>query len=311
MTNKEFLLSVVIPIYNEQENISDLIFELKKFLQNIQKEIIFVNDGSNDNSLFVLKKFANEDQTIKIIDLSKNFGKEIALSVGIIQAKGDCVISIDADLQHPVELIPSFIEKWQKGAEVVVGVRSKNNSIPFLKRVFSKSYYKVINSISKTPIKSDATDFRLIDKKVANEFKRFTEINRITRGLIDWLGFKREYIEFEVKPRKNGKAGYSYYKLFRLALNSFISHSLFPLRVIGYVGVIVTMLSGSLGLYILITRFILKITFFSGPFMSVVFNTFLVGLVLVSQGLIALYIANIHQETINRPLYIIKEKVNI
>jgi len=306
-------LSLIIPVFNEEKNIQPLHEELSSTiskLDNYEFEIIFVNDGSTDNSLEEIKKIENQDQRIKTIDFSRNFGKEMAITAGINTCQGDACIMIDSDLQHPVEKISDFLEKWKQGGEVIIGVRKSNKGEGLIKKIGSYFFYKIINKISATKIIPNATDFRLLDRIVIDEFNRMTERNRMTRGLIDWLGFKREFVEFNANPRVNGKASYSTWKLFHLAFDSIVSLSFFPLKLAGYLGVIITVLSGILGLFMFITNYVTGSLNFSGPAILAVIILFLIGIVLVCLGFIALYIANIHAEVGNRPMYIIRKKKN-
>ena len=308
-------ISIIIPVYNEEKNISLIYDELKRVLQrvNYEHELIYVNDGSQDNSDKELQKLSLVDNKVKIIEFSRNFGKEIATTAGINNCRGDACILIDADLQHPPELIYKFLAKWRQGAEIVIGVREKNNDEYFIKKIGSYFFYKIINRISATKIIPNATDFRLLDKKVITEFNKFTEKNRITRGLIDWLGFKREYIYFNAPKRANGQANYSFIKLCKLALNSIVSMSLFPLKFAGYLGIFITFGAGLMGLFIFIEKYIFNDPWgfaFSGPAILAIIILFLVGIILSCLGLIALYIANIHNEITNRPLYVIRHKNN-
>lgn len=309
-------ISIIIPVYNEEKNIPELYKALKPVLlslQNMEHEIIFVDDGSGDSSVRELVKLAEQDSRVSVIEFARNFGKEIATTAGMHHCRGNACIILDADLQHPVELIPQFIRKWQQGAEVVVGVREKNKGEGVVKKLGSFFYYKIINRISHVEITPRATDYRLLDRIVIDEYNRFTEKNRMTRALIDWLGFRRDYVNFDANPRRFGQASYRPLKLARLAVSSFVSHSLFPLKLAGYLGVIITFFSGALGLFIFIEKYVLNDPWnlnFSGPAILAVINLFLVGIILSCLGLIALYIANIHGEVINRPLYSIRRKRN-
>ncbi|MCX6763729.1 MAG: glycosyltransferase family 2 protein [Candidatus Moranbacteria bacterium] len=310
------LISIAVPVYNEEKNIPVFWHKLNEIILSkitaYQWEVIFINDGSRDKTIEELEKLSKIDARIRIIDFSRNFGKEVALTAGLNHCRGDACLMVDADLQHPLEKIPEFLEKWEAGFEVIVGVREKNKGEGLVKRIGSYFFYKIINSIAETKITSKATDFRLLDRIVIDEFNKLPEKNRMTRALIDWLGFRRAYVHFNANPRLHGKASYSLWKLFRLAFNSFISFSLFPLRLAGYLGIIITLLSGALGLFILITKYILGTMSFSGSVILAVIILFLIGIVLICLGLIALYIANIHTEVTNRPLYIIrKSKVRI
>src|ERR1035437_2698937 len=298
-------ISIVVPVFNEEGNIPHLFDTLSKVLsalKNYDHEIIFVDDGSTDRSVEVIKEIITGNQKIsggkvKYIEFSRNFGKEMAITAGLNACAGDCAMIIDADLQHPVEMIPAFIAEWQKGFEVVVGIRKKSKSDTWVKVIGSKMFYKIMSRISETDIKSNSTDFRLLDRKVIDAFNQCTERTRITRGLIAWLGFKKSYIEFEAGPRVNGKASYSTAKLIKLALSSFVSMSLFPLKLAGYLGIFITAISGLLGIFILVDMSIfnnnLGFTWLAGMTIMILF---LIGIVLSCLGLIALYIAAIGAE---------------
>jgi len=310
-------ISIVIPIYNEQESIPVFWVELNSTLKkspNYEFEILFIDDGSTDNSFEEIEKIFKSNSNVKYIQFSRNFGKEAALSAGLHNAIGDCAIMIDVDLQHPPILILDFIAKWERGAEVVVGVRQSNCESDVIKKAGSWLFYKIMDRIGETKIAPRATDFRLLDRMVIDEFKKLTENNRITRGLIAWLGFKKEFINFEAPQRAIGKARYTKAKLFHLAITSFISQSLFPLKLAGYLGVIIMLISGLFGIHVLIVQYLLGIhggLYFSGIAQLAILIIFLVGLILSCLGLMALYIANIQQEVMHRPLYIIRKSINI
>ncbi|MBT5338684.1 glycosyltransferase family 2 protein [Candidatus Falkowbacteria bacterium] len=309
------LISLIIPLYNEEANLEKLYFELTKVIQPLpfNFEFIFINDGSTDQSFNIVKKLSKSDNRIKYIEFSRNFGKELATSAGLKQSKGDCAIIVDADLQHPPALIPEFINKWQQNNDIVVGIREKNKGEGWIKQSGSFFFYKIMNLISETKILPRETDFRLIDRQVIDEFNKFNEKNRITRVLIDWLGFKREYVKFTANKRFAGKANYGFCKLMKLAFNSFITHSLFPLKLAGYLGVIITIFSSLVGMFMLVEMHFLHDPLemhFSNMAQISILILFLMGVFLCSIGLIALYIGNIHQEVNNRPLYIIKKKNN-
>ncbi|MEI7890973.1 MAG: glycosyltransferase family 2 protein [bacterium] len=308
-------ISIIIPAYNEEKNIPLAYLELQKVfakvLENYSFEIIFINDGSRDKTIVEIEKLAKEHEDVKFLDFSRNFGKELATSAGLNHCQGDACIMLDADLQHPIELIPEFIAKWEAGAEVVIGIRNKNKSTGIFKKIGSSLFYKIINKIAEIEVTPNATDFRLLDRKVIDEFNKFHEANRMTRALIDWLGFHREYIHFEANERIHGEASYSFWKLFKLAMNSFISLSLLPLKLAGYLGMSITLVSGLAGFYILLGKYFYRTPFastFSDSENLAILLVFLVGIILTSIGLIALYIANIHSEVINRPMYVVRKK---
>lgn len=313
MTKKK--ISILIPTYNEEQNIDLLCNELKltisKYSSEYDFEYIFVDDGSLDNTVACLEKHAKENNEIKVIELSRNFGKEIALTAGIQQIDSDALIIMDADLQHPPKLIEDFIKEWENGYEIVATRRVEIKNRSLVKRLGSKMFYKIINSMSETKMVSGTTDFRLLDKKVVKQLKCFTERNRLVRGLIDWMGFKKVYIDFSAPDRIHGEAGYTIFKLFKLAINSFTSFSLFPLKVAGYMGTIIFLFSSILLCWMLTDKYILLQQTFSPISYVIVANTVLMGVALMSLGMIAIYIGYIHTEVLNRPLYIVRNKINL
>ncbi len=308
-------LSIVIPVHNEAEVLPE--FLDKKFLPEIERiknyktEVIFVDDGSTDKSAEILKKYTDKSRKFKLISLSRNFGKEAALSAGLKYARGVAVVTIDADGQQPPELIPKFIEKWEKGAEIVTGVRDHFTKHGFVQRIGSKLFYWTLRKMGNKYTVPGSTDFRLIDRTVVDEFNKLSEHNRITRGLIDWLGFKQEYIEYTYGARIAGKPSYNLSKLFHLAIDSFISMSTTPLVIFGYLGTIITILSFLLGVFVIIQQYVLGDPlglYWNGAVQMAIFITFLIGLVLISQAISALYISHIHAEAQGRPLYIVDKK---
>ncbi len=309
MKKKSTLLSIIIPCFNEEPNIDRLHKSLVQVLHKMPLvyELIYVNDGSKDRTLKKLHGLTIKAKEIRVLNLSRNFGKEVATTAGIQHARGDALLMIDADGQHPVELIPEFVRKWQQGAQVVIGVRGANQKEGYVKKYGSKVFYKLFNRLTGTRLVPGSTDFRLIDAAVQAEFMRMTERNRITRGLIDWLGFRQEYVTFQANPRTAGNASYSVSKLLHLALDSFVSLSLKPLYFSFYMGLVILPLSVLLALFS-ITEMLagdplnLNIT---GTAYLVMLALFLLGMVLISQGITALYLSHIHTETQNRPLYII------
>jgi dolichol-phosphate mannosyltransferase len=306
------LISIILPIYNEEKNIKTIVQELNKYLFPLRSkykfEFIFVNDGSTDQSLKVITDISKTISGIKYFDFSRNFGKEVALTCGLHHAQGKAVIMLDSDLQHPPRLLPEFIKKWENGAEIVIGINQTHKNLPWFRKLCTTVYYTIYNLISAPKIIPHATDFRLLDQKVVQAFNLFSERNRLTRGLIDWLGFHKDFICFETNKRRTGSGKYSFLKLIKLATRSFVSHSLLPLKTAGYLGILITCFSTILGLYIFIDRYLFQHNYFSGIAIVVVFNLFLIGIVLGCLGLIALYIGSIHQEVIARPLYVIRKK---
>lgn len=314
------LISIIIPVYNEEKNIRLIYSELSRVFGSLKTgeydfEIIFVNDGSKDETEEEIFKIINCQSVghskTKLIDLSRNFGKEIAITAGLNHCAGDAAITIDVDLQHPPNLIPEFLSLWKKGVKVVIGIRKSTKGEGLIKKLGGKIFYGLINKISETKIIPNATDFRLLDRKVINAFNEFTEKNRMVRGLVDWLGFRREYIYFSAPGREGGKPTYSFPKLLSLALTGFISFSLTPLKIAGYLGIIITFISGALGFFIIFEKYIFSDPLnlaISGTAILAVMIMFLVGIILICLGLLALYVAQIYQEVQNRPLYVVRKK---
>ncbi|MFA6534157.1 MAG: glycosyltransferase family 2 protein [Patescibacteria group bacterium] len=304
-------ISLVVPVFNEAMSLAELYRRTALVLANFDYEIIFVNDGSLDRSWEILLGLARENSRVKLINFSRNFGKEVATSAGLHRSVGEAVIIMDADLEHPPELIPELITKWQSGGQVVYTVRQYSQDTPWSKRLSSRLYYFLINRVAVVNLEPGATDFRLLDRQVVDVFNQLTERARFFRGLIDWLGFQKVRIEFTSphNPQKNHRS-YSFSRLWQLAVSSLTSFSLFPLRLAGYAGSFITLVSGVLLVIMLSTRWLLSFTYFSPISFVIVFNILLSGIILMCLGFIALYIGSIHEEILNRPLYIIREKVN-
>lgn len=303
-------ISLVIPVYNEEKSILHFHKHILNILCKITKYnffITYVNDGSSDHTLEHLLEIKKKSK-IKIIDFSRNFGKESALTAGLeLEKASDAIITLDSDLQHPIELIPKLLEKWEEGFEMVVGVKKSISNQEFYKVFFSKIFYYFFKKISYISTVPHSTDFRLFDKKITNAYLQTTEKDRLFRGIMDWLGFKRAYITFDMPARNFGSSSYSFKKLIQLATNSITSFSLLPLKVTGYLGVIITFISGMLLLFMIFNYFFLKKFIFSALAIVLVTNTFLIGILLCSIGLVALYIGKINNQVTNRPLYIIRD----
>ncbi|MEI9913995.1 MAG: glycosyltransferase family 2 protein [Candidatus Saccharibacteria bacterium] len=311
MTENKILLSVVIPAYNEAEGLETFNGELIKYVKEAvggSYEIIYCNDGSSDNTAEIVSKWHKSDPRIRLVSLTRNFGKEYSLLSGISVAKGDALLMIDGDGQHPVELIPEFVKIWQKGAKVVVGVRKDNGNESTFKNLGSKSFYFIFNKLTSQHLVPSSTDYRLIDKSVQRAFLDMPETGRITRGMIDWLGFSTEHIYFDAKPRKYGSVGYSNRKLLGLAANSFVSLTPRPLYIFGYLGILITAASLVLGVAVLIEQIILNDPLhwrFTGTAMLGILILCLVGIVLMSQGILSLYVSNINNQSKGRPLFVV------
>lgn len=308
-------ITVVVPMFNEADNIRPLYERVRQVFEGLGEgyayHLLFVDDGSTDESLMRARALSQSDQAVTTISLSRNFGKEAALTAGIARATGAAVVLMDADLQHPPAVISQFVAAWERGADVVVGVRKHNPDEGFLRKTSSQLFSYIMSKMSDVPSVRGATDFRLLDRAVVEAFNAFTEHSRMTRGLIDWLGFKREYIAFDADKRHAGVAQYSSRKLIELAFSALVSHSLIPLRLAGYLGVGITLFAGSLGLFIIIEQIVMGDPLgidFTGPAMLAILILFLNGILLISMGLMSVYIAKIHGETLNRPLFVVRSE---
>jgi dolichol-phosphate mannosyltransferase len=308
------LISVTVPLYNESEAILAFHDHLEKIIDAATKgsyEIIYCDDGSTDTTAMLVQQLCVKNQRVKLLKLSRNFGKESALSAAIHEARGDGVLMLDGDGQHPVDLIPKFIQAWENGAEVVIGLRTDNDQESVTKRLGSWLFYSLFNRLTGQAMVPGATDYRLIDRSVQQAFMSLTETDRITRGLIDWLGFKREFIPITRLNRTAGTPSYSLRKLIKLATDSFVSLSSTPLYLFGYIGVFIASIAFLLGVTVLVEQFILNDPWhwqFTGSAMLGILILFLVGIILISQGVISIYISHMHSQTKGRPLYIIDYK---
>jgi dolichol-phosphate mannosyltransferase len=305
-------ISIVVPVYNEQDNIIALVDELHKEVgeeHGYDWHVLFVDDCSQDRTwetLLAIKPY--EYLRIHSIRFSTNFGKEAALVAGLNECKeSDAIIFMDGDLQHPPSMIPQFLRAWEKGYLTVSGVRKSAADYTLFKRMASNLFYKTMNIFADIELPKGLTDFKLVDQKVVTEFLKFNEKSLMFRGLIEWLGFSKKYIEFDAPARLSGEAGYSFHKLSQLAINSFTSFSLIPLKVAGALGAIIILSSFSLMLFMFVTESIGSQVFTPLAYF-VVFNTFLTGTVLSSIGFTAIYIGRIHVQVVGRPLYVVENR---
>ncbi len=302
------MISVIIPAYNEAGNIKIIARKVSEQLKNEgDYEIIFVDDGSKDATLKEIKELAGNESSIKFISLSRNFGHQKALKAGLDQADGDCVISMDADLQHPPELIGELIEKWKAGFDIVYTVRRDLHHTGFVKKITSRLFYKIINFISDVDIPLGSADFRLLDRKVVVELRKFNENWLFIRGIVSWLGFKQTGIEYTVRNRQSGKSKYSFKKMASFALHGITSFSIIPLRVSIMLGLLISFLSFLYTIYALLDKFYFKTTV-PGWTSILISVLFLGGMQLIFLGVIGEYLGKMFIETKNRPAYVVKEK---
>ncbi len=302
-------LSIVIPTFNEEGNIEILYSKLIETLTPLELdefEFIFVDDGSQDRSLEIVKKLAIDDPRVKYISFSRNFGHQPALKAGLDHAQFAGVVSLDADLQHPVELIPEMIEKWKNGAEVVYTKR-KDVSLPWFKRTTSKLFYRIINTLSQIKLEDGVADFRLLDQKVIHALRAYKESNLFIRGLIPALGFRQESIDYTPHKRFAGETKYSFSKMLRFALTGLTSLSAKPLYFSIYFGVFFAMLAFIYGLYAI---YVFAFGHEAIPgWTSIIASILLIGgIQLIMIGIIGIYLGKVFAQSKGRPNYIIAEK---
>ena len=302
------MISIVLPIYNEEAGLASFISELSLELTKISEnaEVIFVNDGSKDNSLTLIKKICEENKDFKYIDLSRNFGHQIAVSAGIDFAKGDKIMLIDSDGQDPPAVMHQMLAKMDEGYDVVYAQRIKRADESALKKLTAKFFYKFLNKITSIEIPVDTGDFRIINRKVANALKQMPEKQRYLRGQIAWLGFKQTAVSYERLGRNAGETGYTYRKMIRLALDAITSFSNWPLRLATLSGFFCAFVGFFLILYTLYARFILKQYEPGWPSLMITI-IFLGGIQLMGIGMIGEYISRINDNVKNRPLYLVGE----
>ncbi|EIM63440.1 glycosyltransferase family 2 protein [Desulfobacter postgatei] len=302
-------LSIICPCFNEEGTIKMFLEKLIPIMQNVQRpyEIIFINDGSTDNTLNVLLKAKSKNPQIRILNLSRNFGKEAALTAGLEHAMGEVVIPIDADLQHPPEIIIEFIKKWEDGFDVVVGKRTVRTGEGVIKKLTAKYFYKFHNQISDVEIPYNVGDFRLMSRKVIEALKRLPENQRFMKGLFAWVGFNTAVVEYEQAPRAAGKTSYNGLKLWDFALDGITSFSTLPLRIWMYIGFLISFLSFLYGSTIVINTLILGVDT-PGYASMITVILFLGGIQLIGIGILGEYIGRIYKETKKRPLYIIEKE---
>jgi len=303
-------ISVIIPIYYEEDNIYPLYNRLVKVLKEdmaLDYEIIFVNDGSKDNSVNIIEKLIIKDQSVRLIDFSRNFGHQIAVTAGIDQSNGRVVVLIDADLQDPPELIEEMYQKYLEGYDVVYAKRKDRIGESFFKKFTAKMFYKLLNLITEINIPLDTGDFRLMSSRVVDQLKKMPEKNRFIRGMVTWIGFEQTYIEYDRDKRYSGETGYSLMKMTNFSLDGITSFSTFPLKIATIMGSIISVISFIYILNIVYLKFFTNSTV-PGWSSLMVSTLFLGGFILLTLGIMGEYIARIYKELKRRPHYIIKDR---
>ncbi len=308
------LISLVIPAYKEWASLAQFFSELNQELAKLSTydfEIIFVNDGSTDNTWEEIVKITNDNSFVRWLDLSRNFGKEVALTAWLETAKGEAVITLDADWQHPVTKLVDFLAEREQWYHIVYNQRPTIAWASFFKKVSSTLFYKFFNAISDFKLEPGTTDYRLLDRVVVDQYLKFWERNRLYRWLIDRMWYTKKALVFDAQERIGEDwASYTFSKLMRLAMDSVTSFSIFPLKLVWYLGLMVMIIAVVMIMYMWIDIiFMDNSRSFNNTTFLVIFSIFLSGITLSSLGLIALYIANIHEEVMERPLYIVKEKI--
>ena len=306
-------ISVVIPMYYEEKVVTECYNRLKNVLEklnNYDYELIFVNDGSQDNTLNLLEEIATQNKKVKVISFSRNFGHQAAVTAGLKFITGDAIVIIDADLQDPPERIPEMLKLWENGYEVIYGKRKSRKGESAFKLLTAKMFYTTLSALSNVEIPKDTGDFRLVDRKVVDVVNQLPEHNKFLRGLFSWVGYKQTPFEYERQERFAGKTKYPLKKMLKLASDGIISFSTKPLKIVGYIGILSILLSIAILIYSLIS-FAFKLNDLTAGWTSIMVTvTFFAGIQLISVWIMSEYVGRIYDETKKRPEYIIDKKIN-
>ena len=306
-------LSIVVPVYNEELNLARLFERLESVMAQLAAnyEIVCVNDGSRDNTLQALIEHHQRNPAIKVVNLSRNFGKEIALSAGIDYARGTAVVPIDADLQDPPELIGELVEKWREGYDVVYATRRSRQGESWLKRLTANAFYRTIDRMSRVPIPRDTGDFRLLDRRVVEALKQLPERTRFMKGMFSWVGFRQASIEYDRPQRYKGTTTWNYWRLWNFAIDGITSFSSLPLKIWSYMGLTISLLSFTYGSYLIIRNLIWNVRGIKvdvpGYASLMVAILFFGGVQLIALGIIGEYLSRIYEEVKERPLYLVRD----
>ncbi len=302
-------ISIIIPAYNEEESLPLLYDRLKKLMEdmkNYEFEILFVNDGSKDKTIEIIKDFRSKDERICYVDFSRNFGKEIAMIAGLDYATGDCVIFMDADLQDPPELIPELVKYWEEGYDDVYAKRRSRKGETWLKKFTSKMYYRVLQHLTKVEIQEDTGDFRLLDRRCVNALKKLRESQRNTKSMFSWIGYKKKEVLYDRDPRIAGTTKWNYKKLIDLAIDGITSFTTSPLRLATYVAIPTFIVLFIYFIYVIVKSIVIHeaIQAYQAIILLILFFS---GIQILLFGIIGEYLGRIFNETKNRPLYLVNE----
>lgn len=304
-------LSVVIPLYNESGSLWDLHFRLTSAVAELpiaDYELVFVDDGSRDNTFAEVGRLAAADPAIRAIRFARNFGKEAAMAAGLRAARGDVIVLMDGDLQHPPELIPAMFARWQGGAKMVTAVRRSRDTDPWLRRQLSRAFYSLFKRVSEVALEEGGGDFRLFDRAVVDAINSLPERTRFMKGITSWVGFRQETIDFEPAERAAGASAWSLWRLLRYALDGLSAFSTLPLRVWSMIGIVLALVAGGYGCWLLLRTFIWGVDV-PGYASIIVSILFLSGIQLISLGVLGEYIGRIFTEVKQRPLYLVSERI--
>lgn len=302
-------ISIIIPAYNEEEALPILYERMKKLMEdmtNYEFEILFVNDGSKDKTIEIIKKLREEDNRICYVDFSRNFGKEIAMIAGLDYATGDCVIFMDADLQDPPELVPELVKYWEEGYDDVYAKRRSRKGETWLKKFTSSMYYKILQHLTKVEIQRDTGDFRLLDRRCVNALKKLRESQRNTKSMFSWIGYKKKEVLYDRDPRVAGSTKWNYMKLVDLAIDGITSFTTSPLRISTFIAIPTFMVLFVYFVYVIAKSIIVQeaIQAYQAIILLILFFS---GIQILLFGIIGEYLGRIFNETKNRPLYLVNE----
>ena len=303
-------VSVVVPVYNEEPGIATFWARLEPVLDALAcpTEVVFVDDGSSDGTLAQLLSLRHLDPRVRIVGLSRNFGKEIALTAGLDHADGDAVIPIDADLQHPPETIPRLVAAWRDGSDIVIALRRDRTTDSLARRAASSLFHRIFANLTTVPMVRDAGDFRLMSRPVVDSLRRLPERTRFMKGLYAWVGFRQSTVAYDIEPRREGRSKYGVWRLWRLAIDGVTSFSSLPLKVWSVVGLSFALVALGYGAY-LVARTIVRGIDVPGYASLMVIILFLGGLQLLSLGIIGEYLGRVYDEVKARPLYIVRQRI--